>query len=54
MMAWRLVSALFFAALLLGERLSSWIQLLGAVVVLVTITWYLWQQGNQTVPMEAK
>lgn len=53
LMAWRLVSALLFAALLLGERLSSWVQVLGAVIVLVTITWYLWQQGDQTVSIEA-
>jgi len=52
-MAWRLVSALLFASLLLGERLSSWVQVLGAVIVLVTITWYLWQQGDQTISMEA-
>lgn len=47
MMAWRLVSALLFAGLLLGEHLSSPAQLLGAFVVLLTITWYLWrQQGS--------
>jgi len=43
-MAWRLVSALVLAALLLGERLASITQLLGAAIVLVTITWYLWKQ----------
>jgi drug/metabolite transporter (DMT)-like permease len=53
LMAWRLVSTLLFGALLLGERLTSWVQVMGAVIVLVTITWYLWQQGDQTVPMEA-
>jgi drug/metabolite transporter (DMT)-like permease len=44
MMAVRLVSALLFAGLLLGERLTSWWQLLGALVVMATITWYLRQQ----------
>ena len=44
MMAWRLVSALVVGALLLNERLTSLWQLLGALVVLVTITWYLRQQ----------
>ncbi len=43
-MAWRLVSTLFLAALLLGERLSSPLQLLGVGLVLATITWYLWYQ----------
>ena len=40
-MAWRLVATLALAALLLGERLSSLWQALGAVVVLGTITVYL-------------
>lgn len=40
-MAWRLVSALVLGALILGERLESWWQILGAVIVLVTVTWYL-------------
>lgn len=44
MLASRLVSALIVGALLLGERLTSLWQLLGAGVVLVTITWYLRQQ----------
>lgn len=44
MLAGRLVSALAVGALLLGERLTSLWQLLGAGVVLVTITWYLRQQ----------
>jgi drug/metabolite transporter (DMT)-like permease len=43
-MAWRLVSALALAALLLGERLTSPWQILGAVIVLVTITLYLRRQ----------
>lgn len=44
MLATRLVSALIFGWLLLGERLESVWQVVGAVIVLVTITWYLWQQ----------
>lgn len=43
-MAWRLVSTLIMAALLLGEQLSSIWQGLGAVIVLTTITAYLWRQ----------
>lgn len=41
---WRLISALFLAALLLGERLTSGIQFAGAAIVIATITWYLWVQ----------
>ena len=44
MMAIRLVSALIFAALLLNERLTSGWQVLGAAIVLVTITWFLRRQ----------
>lgn len=44
MMAWRLVSALILGGLLLGERLTSWWQFAGALLVGVTITWYLWRQ----------
>jgi drug/metabolite transporter (DMT)-like permease len=43
MMAIRLVSALAFAGLLLGERLTSVWQVLGTAVVISTITWYLRQ-----------
>ncbi len=43
MMAIRLVSALLFAGLLLGERLTSVWQLIGAGIIIVTITWYLRQ-----------
>lgn len=43
-MAWRLISTLTMAALLLGEQLRSLWQALGAVIVLATITWYLWRQ----------
>lgn len=44
LLAWRLVSALLFAALLLDERLTSPSQFLGALIVLITITWYLRRQ----------
>ncbi len=44
LLATRLVSALVIAAFLLGERLTTVWQGVGAVIVLVTITWYLWQQ----------
>lgn len=43
-MAWRLIATLALAALLLGERLNSLWQALGAVIVLATITAYLWRQ----------
>jgi drug/metabolite transporter (DMT)-like permease len=44
MMPWRLVSALIFGAILLNERLTSPWQIIGAIIVLITITWYLWKQ----------
>lgn len=44
MMAIRLVSALAFAGLLLGERLTNVWQGVGTAVVIITITWYLRQQ----------
>jgi drug/metabolite transporter (DMT)-like permease len=44
LLAWRLVSAMVVGVLLLDERLTSPWQALGAGAVLVTITWYLWQQ----------
>jgi drug/metabolite transporter (DMT)-like permease len=47
LLAWRLVSALLVAALLLGERLTSHWQVVGALIVLVTITWYLWRQRGE-------
>ncbi|WP_240695568.1 EamA family transporter [Candidatus Chloroploca sp. Khr17] len=40
-MAWRLIATLVLAALLLGERLTSFWQALGALIVLATITIYL-------------
>ncbi len=49
-LAWKLVSALFLAALLLGDRLTSIFEVLGVVLVLATITWYLWQQRGPARP----
>jgi drug/metabolite transporter (DMT)-like permease len=43
-MGWRLIATLALAALLLGEMLASPLQLLGAVLVLGTITVYLRRQ----------
>ncbi|MDX1414774.1 MAG: DMT family transporter [Candidatus Promineifilaceae bacterium] len=43
-MPWRLVSTLVLAALLLDERLTTFWQALGVIIVLVTVTWYLWRQ----------
>ena len=46
LLASRLVSALLVGALLLGERLTTPWQGAGALIVFVTITWYLWQQSD--------
>ena len=43
-MPWRLVSVLAVSAILLDERLTSIWQLAGVVLVMVTVSWYLWQQ----------
>lgn len=48
LLAWRLVSAVVVAGLLLNEQLTSIWQVTGAGIVLVTITWYLWQQREPT------
>lgn len=45
-MAWRLVATLALAALLLGEWLTSIWQIVGALLVLATITGYLWRQSR--------
>jgi drug/metabolite transporter (DMT)-like permease len=42
----RLVVALIAGWFLLGEQLTSSFQLIGAGIVALSITWYLWQQGN--------
>jgi drug/metabolite transporter (DMT)-like permease len=47
LLSWRLVSALIAAGLLLDERLNSAWQIAGALIVLVTVTWYLWQQRSR-------
>lgn len=46
-MAWRLVATLAMAALLLGERLTTLWQALGALLVLGTITAYLQRQRKK-------
>ncbi len=43
-MPWRLVSVLAVSAVLLDERLTSIWQLAGVLLVMGTVTWYLWQQ----------
>lgn len=43
-MPWRMVSALGGAFFLLGERFTSPWQVAGALIVVGTVTWYLWQQ----------
>lgn len=43
---WRLVSAVVGSSVLLGERLTSGWQFLGAVIVLAVLSWYLWQQAR--------
>ena len=47
LMGWRLVCALVAGIVLLGEHLTSIGQLAGMVIVLVTVTLYLWQQGSR-------
>ena len=47
LLGWRLVSALIVAGNFLGEQLTSFWQVMGALIVLVTITWYLWQQRDR-------
>jgi drug/metabolite transporter (DMT)-like permease len=42
----RLVVALIAGWLFLGERLTSIFQLIGTLMVVLSITWYLWQQGK--------
>jgi len=48
-MAWRLVATLAMAAWLLGEWLASYWQVLGALLVLATISGYLWRQSRMGV-----
>lgn len=44
--AWRLVSTAGLAALLMGEWFSSIWQVIGALIVMMTITWYSTQQES--------
>lgn len=46
MLAMRLVAALFFGWIILGERLTSLLQWLGVVLVVVAVTGYLLNQGR--------
>ena len=46
LMGWRLVSTLLAGMLLLGEHLTSAWQAAGMILVLATVTWYLWQQRH--------
>jgi drug/metabolite transporter (DMT)-like permease len=46
MLAVRLVAAIFFGWLLMGERPQSLLQWIGAGIVVLTITWYLSQQNG--------
>ncbi len=46
LLPWRLVSTLAFAALLLGERLTSPLQIGGALLVLGSLSWYLWRTAR--------
>ncbi|MDQ7029223.1 MAG: EamA family transporter [Ardenticatenia bacterium] len=48
MLAWRWISALVAAALLLGERLTSFGQFVGAAMIFVVITWYVRQNVKRT------
>lgn len=44
MLALRLVAALLLGWFILGERLESGLQWIGAIIVVITITWYLGSQ----------
>jgi drug/metabolite transporter (DMT)-like permease len=46
LMGWRLVSTLAVGMLLLGEGLQSVWQTVGMVIVLTTVTWYLWRSQS--------
>jgi drug/metabolite transporter (DMT)-like permease len=46
-MPWRLVSVLAVSAILLDERLTSIWQVVGVLLVMGTVTWYLWQQRGR-------
>ncbi len=42
--AWRLVTALVASGLLMGEWLHTPLQMLGVLLVVAVVSWYLWQQ----------
>ena len=44
MMAWRLVVTVVLAYFILGERLETITQIIGAILVAGTVSWYLWLQ----------
>ena len=44
LMPWRLIITLILAWVMLGERLDSVWQVLGAAIVFLTVTWYLWMR----------
>lgn len=46
MMAWRLVVTLILGYFILGETLESVSQIIGAILVAATVTWYLWMQRS--------
>jgi drug/metabolite transporter (DMT)-like permease len=48
MLAIRLVAVLFIGWLVLGERLTSMLQWVGAVLVAGTVTWYLARQAQRS------
>ncbi|NOX62023.1 MAG: DMT family transporter [Chloroflexi bacterium] len=52
MMALRLISALVLGGLILGEHLTQPTQWLGAVIVTITVTIYLWLQNMRHGPRE--
>lgn len=56
MLAIRLVAALIFGWVILGERLTSILQWVGAVLVVGAVTWFLvHQRANQpALPREQK
>lgn len=47
MQAWRLVATLLIGGLVLAEWLSTPLQIGGALLVVVTVSWYLWSQRTR-------
>jgi drug/metabolite transporter (DMT)-like permease len=47
LMGWRLVSTLVVGILLLGEGLHGWVQGLGMVIVLATVTWFVRKEAHK-------